>query len=119
MVLPGCFYIAPVQQTPDNEPPVIISPVDLTNDYVMQTDPARFDVLAYDAEQDDVYFTWDVPHDVEVFEEPVVQDGDYRLSAIRVTRDPVLDGDQIKCVVSDAANPQRTVVVIWNITVEQ
>lgn len=115
----GCFYVAPIVQTPENSAPVILIPTSLVNDLEMEANPESLEVMAYDPELDDLYFLWSVPHSVEFEQLPVVQVGDLKSSVIKVPRDALLDGDQIVCSVSDAVSPERTQVVIWNITVQQ
>lgn len=115
----GCLYLAPVNPSPENAPPVIINPSSLENDMLMAADPEKLEVLAYDAELDDLYFNWSVPHSVAFQQLPTIQNGDLRISVIEVPRDPILDGSVISCTVSDVVNPDRTQIVTWNITVTQ
>ena len=115
----GCLYLAPIKQSPENAPPVIISPSSLTHDLVMAADPEKLEVIAYDAELDDLYFAWSVPHNVGFEQLPIVQNGDLRVSVIEVPRDAILDGSVISCTVSDVVAPDRTQVVTWRITVTQ
>lgn len=118
MWMSGCFYVAPVVQSPENASPVIIIPTSLDNSLTMEADPESLEVMAYDPEGDDLYFVWSVPHGVEFEQLPIVQVGDLRSSVIKLPRDPILDDDTILCSVSDAVTPERAQVVSWTLTVE-
>lgn len=115
----GCIYIGPVRRAPENEPPVVLLPVATSNDLTMESDPESFEVMAYDPEGDSLYFLWSVPHGVAFETLPIAQVDDIVSSVIKVDREPVLDGDQILCAVSDSVTPEASTVVVWNITVEQ
>jgi hypothetical protein len=115
----GCIYIGPVRRAPENEPPVVLLPVATNNDLTMESDPESFEVMAYDPEGDSLYFLWSVPHAVAFETLPIAQVDDIVSSVIKVDREPVLDGDQILCAVSDSVTPEASTVVVWNITVEQ
>jgi len=119
MLLAGCFYVEPGWEPPVNQPPAITLPrsADQTQQLKIVTEATTLIVAAYDPDDEIVGFLWEVPHGVEhEIHEWQNPNGDY-VSRLTVSRDEALDGEHIRCTVSDQAKPRNTVEVEWLVEV--
>ena len=120
-VLHGCFYVTPVWRPTVNSPPEIFVPADAVSTLRMRAARERVFVVATDADPgDDVYFYWDVPHgvasEVQTFVEGEGEDVQF-VSNLTVDKDPILDGAEISCTVTDL-EPGHRVRLTWQVEVE-
>ena len=116
-LLQGCLYVAPVwQEPPLNEGPSISIPTNFDGEVVplpIVSNPSLVTVLATDPDDEFLTFRWTVPRATQ---EPYVESkrtdaGDW-VSNLHLPEEYVQTGDEIKCVVTDQAEPRRNVVEI-------
>ncbi len=112
----GCLYLGPPWEKPVNQPPIILSPPNLEgNELPMVGDEAKPRVVARDPDGDLLHFEWVVPGDFLIKTEPLALEDGVQGSMATIIRDEVLDGNSIRCVVTDYVNPGRQVE--WTIEV--
>lgn len=90
----------------------------LTQDRIMVQDPEEFIVIVDDEDGDDIEFDWVLsePSVPFVYQESVAAEFTW-LSIAEVPRDPILDGEVLKCFVGDAGG--HIGVVTWHLEVSQ
>lgn len=117
MAMGGCFYVEPGWRPPVNSPPQITLPSSAQQSLKMITEKSTVVVAAWDPDDEIVSFLWEVPHgvpfEVHEWQNP---NGDY-VSRLTVSRDEVLDGELIRCTVSDQAKPRNLVRLEWTVEV--
>lgn len=119
-LLPGCFYIAPVEVAV-NQAPEIVIPTSANNQLTLIADIEKIDVYAFDPDDDELLIVWSgVPADIQIPPDPplLVTQGDETLwlSTYEIPRDPVMDGRTVRVEISDI---ELFTVATWAITVEE
>ena len=105
-----------------NQPPIITWPPDSTGQipWPVLADPPTVQVVAFDPENDNLLFVWNIPRATETPETDLYhhENGDW-VSVVRIPQEWLRDGDLFDLSISDQANPRNVVLLQWRAEVPE
>lgn len=115
----GCLYTAPTWSPPVNLRPEIIRPEGATQGEVypavFRTDEVVLSVVAQDPEREPLTFLWFVGGGIVADANTYSQAEDVWVSALTVSIDDVVEGDEIRCTILDDNPRQNAIDVAWRV----